>query len=84
MATLNSLASRLQAATGRQGTTFSLDVVFVSLNETGTGQLTTEIDCPDAAMIRKIFLLEEKKSGSNNERIAVKAERDPRSHPSQK
>lgn len=73
----------IQPATGRRGTTFTMDLIFVSLNGTGTGELTVEIDCPDEVTIRDVFLAEEKKSGSYNERITLKAERDPQCDPSQ-
>ncbi|CAF0876125.1 unnamed protein product [Adineta ricciae] len=70
-------------ATGRQGTTFSIDFTFVSLNGTGTGELVVEIHTPDHIPLGAGFLLEAQKPGTYNERISVKAEPDPQCDPTQ-
>ena len=71
-------------ATGRQGTTFSIDFTFVSLNGTGTGELVVEIHTPDRIPLGAGFLLEAQKPGTYNERISVKAEPDPQCDPTQR
>jgi hypothetical protein len=70
-------------ASGRQGTTFSIDLTYVSLNGTGTGELDIDIHCPDRIPLGASFLLEAKKPGTYTERITVKAEPDPQCDPTQ-
>jgi len=70
-------------AQGRQGTTFSIDVTFVSLNGTGTGELDIEIHTVDHIPLGGSFLMEAKKPGTYSERISVKAEPDPQCDPTQ-
>ncbi len=70
-------------AAGRRGTTFSIDLTFVSINGTGTGELDIEIRTPDRIPLGAAFLLEAKKPGTYSERITVKAEPDPQCDPTQ-
>ncbi|CAF1020393.1 unnamed protein product [Adineta steineri] len=70
-------------ASGRQGTTFSIDFTFVSLNGTGTGEIVVDIHTPDRIPLGAGFLLEAQKPGTYNERITVKAEPDPQCDPTQ-
>ncbi|UJR10515.1 hypothetical protein I4U23_014718 [Adineta vaga] len=70
-------------ATGRQGTTFSIDFTFVSLNGTGTGELVVDIHTPDHIPLGAGFLLEAQKAGTYSERITVKAQPDPQCDPTQ-
>lgn len=70
-------------ATGRQGTTFSIDLTYVSLNGTGTGELDIEIRTPDHIPLGSGFLMEAKKAGTYTERITIKAEPDPQCDPTQ-
>ena len=70
-------------ATGRQGTTFSIDFSFVSTNGTGTGELDIDIHTPDHIPLGAGFLLEAKKPGTYSERVTVKAEPDPQCDPTQ-
>ena len=71
-------------ATGRQGTTFSIDLTYVSLNGTGTGELVIDIRTPDRIPLGSGFLAEAKKAGTYEERITVKAEPDPQCDPTQR
>jgi hypothetical protein len=68
---------------GPKGTTFAIEVTYVSLNGTGTGELDIEIRCPDRIPLGAGFLLEAKKPGTYSEKITVKAEPDPRCDPTQ-
>ena len=70
--------------TGPKGTTFSIDVTYVSLNGTGTGELDIDIHTPDRIPLGASFLLEAKKPGTYSERITVKAEPDPQCDPTQR
>jgi len=70
-------------ATGRKGTTFSIDFTYVSINGTGTGELDIDIHCPDRMPVGGSFLLEAKKAGTYSERITIKAEPDPQCDPTQ-
>lgn len=69
---------------GPQGTTFSIDVTYVTINGTGTGEIVVEINTPDKIPLGAAFLLEEKKPGTYSERITVKAEPDPSCDPTQR
>ncbi|CAF0722424.1 unnamed protein product [Rotaria sordida] len=69
--------------TGRQGQTFTIDFTFVSVNGTGTGELTIDIRTPDHIPLGTGFLLQAQKPGTYNERITVKAEPDPQCDPTQ-
>jgi len=70
-------------ATGPRGTTFAIDVTYVSVNGTGTGEIDIEIRTPDRIPLGAAFLSEAKKPGTYTERITVKAEPDPRCDPTQ-
>jgi len=70
-------------ASGPQGTTFSIDLTYVSLNGTGTGELVIDIHTPDRIPLGSGFLAEAKKAGTYEERITVKAEPDPQCDPTQ-
>lgn len=70
-------------ASGPQGTTFAIDLTYVSLNGTGTGELVIDIHTPDRIPLGSGFLAEAKKAGTYEERITVKAEPDPQCDPTQ-
>jgi len=70
-------------ATGRRGTTFSIDLTYVSVNGTGTGELDIDIHCPDRIPLGAGFLLQAEKPGTFSQRITVKAEPDPQCDPTQ-
>jgi len=70
-------------ATGRKGTTFSIDFTYVSMNGTGTGEIAIGIHTPDRIPLGADFLMESKKPGTYSERITVKAEPDPQCDPTQ-
>jgi hypothetical protein len=64
-------------ATGRQGTTFTIDMTYTSMNGTGTGQMVFAIETPDRVPVGNIFLMEAKLPGTYKERITIKAEPEP-------
>jgi len=70
-------------ASGPQGTTFAIDITYVSVNGTGTGELDLDIGTPDHIPLGAGFLLLAKKAGTYSERISVKAEPDPQCDPTQ-
>merc|ERR1712110_137933 len=70
-------------AQGPKGTTFSIDVTYVTINGTGTGEVAVEIHTVDRIPLEGSFLNEAKKPGTYTERITVKAEPDPQCDPTQ-
>jgi len=70
-------------ASGRKGTTFSIDFTYVTVNGTGTGEFSIGIHTPDRIPLGADFLWEPKKPGTYTERITVKAEPDPQCDPTQ-
>jgi hypothetical protein len=68
---------------GPKGTTFAIEVTYVSVNGTGTGEISVDIHTPDRIPLGADFLLEAKKPGTYSERITVKAEPDPQCDPTQ-
>jgi len=73
----------IEPATGRQGTTFAINMQYVTGNGTGTGELAIGIHTPDRIPLGASFLLEAKKPGTYNEQITIKAEPDPQCDPTQ-
>ena len=59
------------------GTTFSMDLVYVSHNGTGTGEIILTVKTVDKIPISGSFLLEAQKSGTYGERVALDATPDP-------
>jgi len=70
-------------ASGRQGTTFSVDMTYVTVNGTGTGEIDIDIHTPDRIPLGASFLLEAKKPGTYTDKITFKAEPDPSCDPTQ-
>ncbi|CAF1464454.1 unnamed protein product [Rotaria magnacalcarata] len=68
---------------GPQGTTFSIDFVYVSNNGTGTGELIIAIKTVDKVPLSASFLVEAQKPGTYGERVSVDASPDPDCDPTQ-
>jgi len=75
--------SSILPKSGPKGTTFAIDLTYVSVNGTGTGELDVDIHCPDRIPLGGSFLLQAKKPGTYSERITIKAEPDPQCDPTQ-
>ena len=69
---------------GPQGTTFTIAFTYVTVNGTGTGEIDIRVRAPDHVPLVAGFLLEEKKPGTYQETITIKAEPDPSCDPTER
>lgn len=68
---------------GPQGTEFAVDVEYVSVNGTGTGELYIGVKTIDGIPLEDSFLIVAQPAGKYSTRITVKAEPDPDCDPTQ-
>ncbi|XP_064603681.1 countin-1-like [Liolophura sinensis] len=68
---------------GPQGTTFVVDLEFVSKNGTGTGQIDLEILAVDGLPLGDAFLNKQSPPGTYGLKFNIKAEPDPNCDPTQ-
>jgi hypothetical protein len=63
------------------GSTIALDIVYVSTNGTGTGEMVIMIKTVDKVPLTSGFLLEAQKPGTYGERLTVDTTPDPECDP---